>query len=147
MASLNKIFVTWITRSINKHFDDRRESVPLYVEGQSGTIEQTNYTLRIYDMVFEVHAQTTFVDFTINLLVKTLINDTSIYALEDILGAAASIFTGIEILNYPSTTVKGCAKLTSKIITKKLGQLDPKIPIQYSTVEASYQVELVNGTD
>lgn len=146
----------WIAASINKHFDDRKETYPLFIEGmhRDKITEQNQFELRIDGpyIIEECH-NLFFYDYEINILVSSLINDTDLYQLHRMLGIVTAAFTDIEVYRFgngveDNQSLLGCLQLKQssgireKVQVSIFGQIEPDVKLQQATVEGHYRLTL-----
>jgi hypothetical protein len=137
----------WITASLYKHFNDRRQDVPFFVEGQirpSTVGEFAEY--RMDGPYFnEINSHYWYVDVLPAILVQ-IIQDTNIYKLERFTGIFASAFeTDISVRKYGDGNGElGCLSLVpgTHIRVDKFGQIQAATRIAQASIEARYQMKL-----
>ena len=152
----NPNWARWIKASVNKHFDDRRNNLFMFVEGSNRvtSTKQSYFELRVDGpKSMEISRNFYKLEIEINAVVNTIMGGKKLYNIDTATGFVASIFTRtINIYNYGGETgddssFVGCLRLKQefrdKLIITNLGQIDPNTRINRSIVEGHYYTELV----
>lgn len=154
---LNQNLIRWIIASISKHFDDRRQGMTLFIEGQirdTRTLKDF-IELRI-DGPYLTELSKGFwnVYIEINVLVQSAQDQTNYHRIYNSVGVVVAAFEqAISIFKYGSGagddgSLVGCMKLLGdkeareRIQVSHFGQVEPDIGIFQSTVEAHYETQI-----
>ena len=147
---MNKNWTRWISTSIYKHYDDRRDGIELYLEGtpRPKTQSVNRFELRIDGPAIAMITSGYFELFVeINLLVQTSKTETDPYKQVKNTGIGQIAFTAaIPIYKYGNgvddnrTIQLGCLQLDSEIITTPF--LATPEGLLYTTIEGTYKMYL-----
>ena len=156
--SVNQNWSRWIFASVGNHFDNLRQGIPLYIEGQPRIIDRDNakaiFELRVDGPYFtEVSRKYWDIYIEINVLIQSVKTDTDFHRIRRLTGIVESAF--IDIMSYrygdgvdDDDSYLGCLRLiqnlssSEKIQTSHFGQLDPATNLEQSTVEGHYKMTL-----
>lgn len=154
---INKNWPKWIFASITKHFDDNKDGLTLFVEGQHRNDPKTKEVLELrFDgpTITEVDKNIYNLIIEINVLVQVVKSDVDLHKIHRNVGIAAAAFTDvIHIYKYGSESGDdqsevGClilisnARNRSKIKINHYGEIAPAIGILQATAEGQYKTEL-----
>lgn len=156
MSTLNKNWPRWVFASISKHFDDRRQGLPLFIEGQSrDTLSLKDFIeLRMDGPQFtEVSRNYWRIYCEVNMLVQSTMDDNNYHRIHTNVGIVAAAFTGIELFKYgtsPSDNQErwGCLSLLQDTSKRQhldifhFGQIDKQTQIMQASVEGHYETYL-----
>lgn len=154
--SKDKNIERWIFASICKHFDARKETLPLFIEGmhRDRIINQDQLELRIDGpYIVEESHNLFYYDYEINILVSSVINDTDLHQIYRDVGIVTSAFVDIEVYKYGTgvdddQSLLGCLRLKQssgnreKIQVSNFGQIEPDVKLLQATVEGHYRLTL-----
>lgn len=160
----------WVKASVAKHFDERRQGVKLFVEGDDRDIDEEHegdiFELRMDgpDIKRFGASYETYVDVEINLLVASAIREGNVYHFDQLLGIGAKIFIDcIKVYRYgnnkdingiPFSPVMDTDVFLGNLHPKHnrpsrdwlevnpFGQIRSDIKIQQATIEGHYRMEL-----
>ncbi len=141
----------WILASISKHFDDRREGVTLFIEGQIRDRPAPPELLELRVDGPHLTEQTkgcwrAYVE--VNILLQITMDGKNYHRVNAVSGLVASAFTDIPIFRYGDSvdddkTQLGCLQLISDgIRSNKFGQVDATVPLVQASVEGHYELYL-----
>lgn len=145
----------WTFASVSKHFDDRKSTAFLFIEGQDSlTNEQRDWLELRMDGPFiqEVSGNFFFLDIEINVLVSAIMNEDNYHVIHTLVGIAVAAFTNqIELFKLGDNpqddqSLIGCYLLRSQgreaTIISHFGQIDPDKRLIQASVEGHYRLEL-----
>jgi len=149
----------WILASIQKHFDDRRDGLKLFVEGTyRNTSEDANFIeLRVDGpSLTEISKDWWKIYVEVNILVQATMSDTDFHKIYTDVGTVLAAFTNIELFKYGTESYDngsqfGCLRLLSDARGKQpvriynFGQVETSIPLMQSTLEGHYVTNLEEG--
>ena len=155
----NKNWPRWIFASLTKWFDDHRDGVEMYVEGDDANLSAlADYIeFRFNGPMMEESSKGWWrIDVIINILVVSKRNDRSLHTLPTNLGKVAAAFTtNIPIYKFGNnvddnrTELLGCMTLFDSIEITQLGQVEPNVKELQAMVQGHYRMhieETANGT-
>lgn len=150
----------WFAASINKHFDARKGTVPLFIEGQHAhkNNEPEWVELRVDGpYLTEVSHHYWHIFYEVNVLVSATINDVDMYNEEDVIGQVLTMFTqAIQISKYGTDaiiddgSVIGCLtrmddiKKRRRTQVSRFGQIKPEVKLKQTVVEGHYEMFLAS---
>ena len=148
----NQNWARWIFASVCKHFDDRKGTYPLYIEGQLRDIETPTdfFELRMDGpWAIQDDATTWKMLCTVDMLVQSNMDDQNFHKIHSMVGMLSSCFTTIHVYRYGNGTgddgtLVGCLRLdTSSRNRKRLkishfGQIRPSMRLMQASVEGEY---------
>lgn len=157
---MNKHWPRWIFASVSKHFDDRRQSVVLYIDGQQVT--SANAVLDSLELIMdgpnftEISKNYWLIETKIHLIVKSRLSESNYHAFQTSIGVALVAFTkSIEVLKLGVSTEAentglqlGCLHLVSDangrqpVQVVNFGLVDKSAGIYEAMVVADYRMEL-----
>lgn len=155
MSTLNQNWNRWIFASISKHFDDRRQGLKLFIEGQSRDTSKVKdfIELRVDGPQFtEVSAGYWIIRVEVNILIQSTMDDTNYHRLHSDVGIVAAAMSDIVVFRYGNgpdddQSVMGCLKVRQDLGDRQhidvfqLGQIAPDIRLEQATVEGHYEME------
>lgn len=147
----------WIIASVSRHFEDRRQGIPMFIEGQIRQtreledfieirIDGPNYT-ELSKSFWRVYIE-------INVLIQSVQDKKDRFRIYKSTGVVASAFENvISIFKFgdeagDDDSLVGCLKLQGdrsareRVQISHFGQIEPQTGIFQSTVEAHYVAEL-----
>lgn len=154
---LSKHLPRWIIASVSQHFEDKREGIPMYIEGQ---IRQTSdlkdfFELRVDGPYYTELSKGFWRVYTeINVLIQSAQDKEDRFRIYKTAGVIAAAFEQvISIFKYgdevgDDDSLVACLKLLGdkgareRIQISHFGQVAPATGISQSTVEAHYATEL-----
>lgn len=141
---LNQNWQRWIFASLCKHFDNNKQTLSLFIEGQHRNIEGDFAELRILGPNFtEVSKKYWYITVTVNILIQTVINETDFHKQSKDIGIISAAFTNVDVYKYGyDDTLLGCLELLDAITVNNFGQIDPAVKLLQATVEGTYQMDL-----
>lgn len=155
----NKHWPRWILASFSKWFDDHREGIEMYVEGDDpNTAALSDYfEFRTNGPMMEEFSKGFWrLDVVVNLLVVSKRNDRSTHTLPTNLGILSAAFeTNIPVYKFGNgvdddrTVLLGCMVLVDTIEVSQLGQVAPDIKELQAMVQGHYRMFIevnANGT-
>lgn len=160
----------WVKASIAKHFDDNRQGIRLFVEGEDREIDEDHvgdiFELRIDgpDIKKFGTKYEWYLDFEVNLLVGSTMRELDNYHFDKLLGIGVSLFgLCIQIYRFGNdkdvtgetfSPSKDTGSLLGDAVIKQdqsgrnwleinpFGQIQTDTRIQQATIEGHYRVEL-----
>ena len=149
---MNKDWPRWIWASLTTYFTSKLN--PLFIEGfdRNTNAESDFYELRINGPVFhELTKDQWLITIDVNVLVTSTKDQNDAYKVHRLVGVAAEAFIkAIAVMRYgddPDEQI-GCFALSDDgIIITNFGQIDVDVNVLQSTIEATYSMELNNGTN
>lgn len=146
----DKNWPRWIFASLTKWFDDHRDGVDLYVEGDdANTAALSDYIeFRMNGPVIEEHSKGWWcLDALVNILIVAKRNDRSTHTLQIIVGKVTAAFTtNIPVYKFGDgpdddrEVLLGCLTLVDTIEVTQLGQVSPDIKEQQAMVQGHYRM-------
>jgi len=144
----------WILASVSKHFDARRESLDMFIEGQHrDTQDKKNFIeLRVDGPYFtELSKGYWRIYSEINVLVQSAMDDQNFHTIWTNIGIVAAAFTSIPVYKYGNGpdddgSLFGCMNLISEARGKEriqvsyFGKIAPSAELQQATVEGHYEM-------
>lgn len=156
--TFDKNWDRWIFASISKEFNDNRQTIPLFVEGQHRDDTQdkaTLFELRIDGPNYtEVSKDCWRIDIEVNILVQAAMDNEDFHTIRKLCGIASAMFiNNLPIFKFgdgvdDDDSLLSCMKLLQdvkgreRIQTSHFGQIDPSVKVQQSTVEGHYRMLL-----
>jgi len=143
----------WIAASINKHFDARKGTLPLFIEGMHRATRTEKdflelrhdgpYLTELSKGVWRVYTE-------VNILIQSAMDDENIYRVYVDVGRAVQACTAIPIYKYGSGvmddgTLLGCLKVVAdsrgkeRIQVNHFGQIGKDTRLIQATVEVHYE--------
>ena len=153
MGTPNSNWPKWLKASIYSHFDDRKGSYHLSLEGQlpKDTTEKSSWAeLRVDGpYVSELSKDYWRLYVEINVLISAQQSPDNLYAYDTMLGHFLSIFeSSINVYKYggDDESLVGCLNMLVEtrqfLQVSQFGQIEPDNHLQQSVVEAHYQMNL-----
>jgi len=152
---MNQNWPRWIFASCCKHFDSKRQSIPMYIEGQKKVISSSasRFELRMDGPRFMEQSHNQFYTFVeVNILVHCPRSETNLHLIHKNVGIAAAAFTTIVLYKYGSEvgddgSVFGCLNTrqvwrNDTIEINHFGQIGPEKDVLQASVEGHYQTIL-----
>ncbi len=145
-------YTRWITASILKHIDDKRQGILLYVEGKTRKTQDAQRWLEAridgpMQRPCATYGEWVF-DLEVNILCSVLFRDRNIYDIQVVLGIASqALNTDIPVFKYGDmqgdspTTYVGCLQLEGKregVHAHSFGQIEEATKIIQGVVSAHY---------
>ena len=143
----------WLFASVSKHFDDNKQTLPLYIEGQKRFTrsEKDFLELRMDGPILSEESKDYWrVYIEINVLVQSAEDEEDYHRIHKDVGIAIAAFTKrISVFKYGTgagddQSFVGCLmrqdgrRGRERIQVNHFGRIDPKTPLFQSTVEAHY---------
>lgn len=146
----------WIFASISKHFDDRKQGLPLFIEGQNRNTRDTKdfFELRVDGpRLTELTKGSWHIYIEVNILVQSAMDDLDYHRIHRNVGIAVEAMTNLLIFKYGSKveddqSFLGCLKLIQdtrsreRIQVFNFGQIDVDTRLMQSAVEGHYEMNL-----
>ena len=152
---INASWVRWIYASINKHFDNHKGDLPIYIEGDERTQNDREdfVELRIDGPFIKTpHKGLRYLDVEINLLIQSVLDPKDLYKVQRVTGIFSHAFTNlIEVYKYGNgpiddNTLLGCfhaqRDLKEGIAINYFGIIRQDTRITQATIEGHYRLEL-----
>ena len=153
---MNENWPRWCFASISKHFDDNRQGIPLFIEGQPRDTRalDAHIELRVDGPeVNELSRGFWRLYFEVNVLVEWKQNDANYHTQHQNVGIVAKIFTCIPVYKYGTNpqddgSFVGYLKLLSdwrrgeSVEAHNFGVIDVGTRVMQSTVEGHYEMHL-----
>ena len=151
---LNQNWPRWVFASVSKHFDDKRQGLPLHIEGQHRDTRSLKdfIELRMDGPHFtEVSQNYWRIYVEVNILIQSTMDESSYHRIHQNAGIVAAAFTGIGLFKYGNgindnpAVQWGCLQLlqdTSRreeLVIRHCGQVEPATKLLQSTVEGHYE--------
>jgi hypothetical protein len=153
---MNSNWPRWLFASITKYFNDNRNNIAMFIEGQDRETERLDsyFELRI-DGPFILQQSKDYwqLDVEINVLICVTKSRTDFHKQFRLQGALAKLFTDIPIYKLgdgpdDDQTILGCLKLSPSqnfrdaVRVSNFGQIQPELPLLQSTIEAHFEITL-----
>jgi len=148
-------WVRWCYTSINKYFDDRKESYDLYIEGDRRTLqEETEFAeLRIDGPVIHIPQKDCYIlEVQINILCATHVDPRQHYRTQEMVGVFARAFrNNIPVYKYgdgplDDDSLIGCFKMMQgsgeSLDINYFGVIASNTKIVQTSIEGHYRLEL-----
>ena len=147
----------WIAASINKHFDARKGSLPLFVEGMHRETRDEKDFLELRQdgpYLTELSKGVWRVYMEVNILIQSAMDDSNMYRIYQDVGIVVQACTDIPIYKYGSDpliddgSLLGCLKVVAdhrgkeRIQVNHFGKINPSVPLIQATVEVHYGMKL-----
>lgn len=156
----HQAWVRWIHASINKHFEDNKGVLPMYLEGDERTLqdEAEFYELRV-DGPFILQPQKDYykLQVEINVLVQTHMDAKELYNIQEAIGPIVKAFTNaICVFRYGDSvfddqsllgTLRLRRELDETVDVNYFGIIKEDTRLTQATIEGHYEMELNNGTN
>lgn len=151
---INANWSRWVFASVSKHFDDNRGSLYLYIEGQyRHTRKDKDFIeLRMDGPQFlEVSKDYWRIYGEVNIVVTSIMDDTSYHRIHQNVGAVAAMFTTIRLFKYGANNPPddqsqwACWNLLQdprkhhRIDIFHFGRVDVKSEVVQASVEGHYE--------
>ncbi len=154
--SSNKNWPRWSFASVSKHFDDRRETLPLFIEGQHrDTSALSDYLELRMDgpTLREVSKGCWILRIEVNILLTSTFDEEDYHKIHRNAGIVQAAFTAIPVLKYgdgldDDQSFVGCYKLKQNSSTRDFlelnhfGRIGIDVPLVQATVEGHYEMTL-----
>lgn len=147
----------WVEASIAKYFDANKQNYNLFLHGIDDPPigNKEGAELRINGPIAQQRTKTFWaLDFTVNLLVQSKINDQNAYEHQDVVGFFTNLFVpSISVFKLgknPEIDTQeflACLEQTEDIEALAFGQISPEIRVLQSTLVCQYRVELLSTGD
>jgi len=142
--------------SICKHFDGKRQGIPLYIEGQTrNTRNQEDFLeLRVDGPQFtELSHNEWKIYIEVNILVQSVMDDKNYHRIHQNVGIVAAAFSDIEVFKYgklpgDNQELWTCIQLVQNERSRQqinifhFGQVDKQTRLMQAAVEGHYQTFL-----
>jgi len=153
----NKNWARWTFASVSKHFDDRRQGLPMYIEGQHrDTREEEDYLELRMDgpTLREVSKGCWKLRIEVNVLISSVFNETDYHRPHQNAGIAQAAFTHtIPVYKYgdgpdDDQSFVGCYTLSQSSTTRDFielnhfGRIETNTPLVQATVEGHFIMTL-----
>lgn len=142
----------WILASVAKHFNDRKGTLFMYLEGQKRNTNmlQDYFELRMNGPDRRTIAKNYYgFDITINVLVQSLYNDKDAYRYIKTCGLVGKMFeTSIKVYKFGDevgddrTVLVDCLSKQGMVEINHFGRQAPAIDVNTSEVQCRYSMEL-----
>lgn len=149
----------WVFASICQHFDDRRGTLPMYVEGTHRDTRELEdfFELRVDGPWYsEISKNYWWVFIEINVLIQSAKNNTDFHRIRKMTGIISQILERcIKVYKYGNEPYDDSSLLgvlerqddrrgknADRIQINHFGQIEPKLKLEQSTVEAHYVMKL-----
>jgi len=147
----------WIFASVSQHFEDRRGTVPMYIEGMHRDTNELEefIELRIDGPWFtEISKNCWYIYVEINVLCQAVKNNQDFHRMRKLAGLVSNIFERcIRVYRYGNNpqddqSVVGSLQRIDdhrgkeRIQISHFGQIEPKMKLEQSTVETHYSMKL-----
>jgi hypothetical protein len=156
MSIINKHWPRWVFASISKHFDDHRQGLPMYIEGQHRDTRSLKdfIELRLDGPQFtEISKGYWRLYFEVNILAQSAMDEHNYHRIYTTVGIVAAAFSGIVMFKYgkgPDDDQKQFACAHLLMDTKKrqhldifhFGLIDKQLKLEQATVEGHYETFL-----
>jgi len=153
MSEINKNWPRWVFASISKHFDGKRQGLPLFIEGQHRDTRSLKdfIELRMDGPQFtEISRKYWRLYFEINILVQSTIDDNNYHRIHQNVGIVAAAFSDIVLFKYgdgpdDDQELWACAHLMQDTRKRQhldifhFGQIDKQCKLLQATVEGHYE--------
>lgn len=156
MSTINKNWPRWFFSSVSKHFYSRRNTIPMFIEGQYRQQDEETklLELRMDGPYFTEISRGLFRCFVeINVLAQASQSDSDFHIIHDLVGIAAAAFTdGIQIFKYGPTSnpdndgsLLVClsriddARGKERVQISHFGKIETQTPVIQATVEGHYE--------
>ena len=153
---MNPNWPRWIVASICKHVDDNRQSLPMFLEGNNHTEDQSDYIELRIDGPYTIELSHNYfrLNVEVNVLVVSSINDSDLHKIYKDCGIVlAALSKVIPVYRYgdgpdDDQTRLCCLTLVSSgdqreaLRVSHFGQMDATKPIMRSSVEGHYNLYL-----
>ncbi len=154
--SSDKNWPRWSFAAVSKHFDDRRETLPLFIEGQHrDTAALSDYLELRMDgpTLREVSKGCWILRIEVNILVTATFDEADFHKIHRNAGIVQAAFTSIPVLKFgdgpdDDQSFVGCYKLKQNASTRDFlelnhfGRIDIDVPLVQATVEGHYEMTL-----
>ncbi len=150
--AINENWARWIMASLHKHFDDNRQGLILYVDGQiRDTRTESEYIeVRVDGPNFtEISKNNWKIFVEVNVLVSVTMDNKDLHRLVKYIGIVSAAFIDIMIYKYgDGASELGCMRLLQdtgtheRVQVSNFGVIDPAINLQQATVEGHYELLL-----
>lgn len=149
---INEHWSRWIFASISKHFNDRKNDLVLYIEGQNVPPSGDIIDLRTNGPTWTQAGNKIWDGLvTINMLVRAMKDESDTHKIYRMVGKVEFMFQScIPVLKLGKTPAVdteeqiGVLQQVEDITTTHFGQVTPTVPAIQSTVEGNYRVTLEN---
>lgn len=154
---INPKWQRWIVASVQKHFDDSKGDIPLYLEGERIKDQQIAFMeLRIDGPYYTELCKDYFrVFIEVNLILQNVQDDKNLHTFYTNLGKASTIFTPIPLFKYGASddiesdqSMFGCLRIVSdnrgkeRIQVNNFGLVDKDARLLQASVEGHYVTHL-----
>jgi len=153
--SMNQNWPRWVKASVSQHFDDRRQGLKMYIEGQPRDTRKDKdfIELRMDGPQFtEVSKDYWRIYGEVNILVTSVMDNEDYHRIDRNVGIVAAAFTTIRLFKYGADnppddqTQWACWDLLQdsgkrqRIDIFHFGQVDVKDEVMQASVEGHYEV-------
>jgi hypothetical protein len=146
----------WITASINKHFDARKQSLPLFIEGKHRETRSEKDFLELRrdgPYLTELSKGLWRVYVEVNILIQSAMDDTNMYRIDKNVGITVVACTDIPVYkygdeSYDDGSLLGCLNVVAdnrgkeRIQVNHFGKINTSTPLIQATVEVHYEMKL-----
>jgi len=155
-SNINADWSRWIFASVSYHFDQRKGSLDMFIEGQHRDTRTLKdfFELRVDGPYYtELSKNYWQLYIEVNALVQSTKDDHSYHRIWDNCGTVSAMFTDIPVYKYGNGILDdqsylGCLNLLQdtrgreRLQTSHFGQIEPKTPILQATIEGHYEMHL-----
>lgn len=153
----NRHWPRWVFASVCKHFNDRKEALPLYIEGQHRDANPPKDFLELrMDGPYLTEESKDYwrLYIEISILVQSTVDDQDYHRIHKSVGQVAEAFTeGISVFKYgdgddDDQSLIGCLQLVQdlgkreRIQINHFGQVEAATPLRMASVEGHYVMYL-----
>ena len=146
----------WLFASVSKHFDDNKQDLALFIEGQYRTTRNIKDFIELrFDGpdLTEISKGYWKVYTEINVLVQSAMDDENFHRIHTTVGKVVAAFTDIEVYKYGTgddddDSLLGCLVLLADARSKEktkvahFGQIGPDTMLLQASVEGHYLMHL-----
>jgi hypothetical protein len=155
---MNGNWPRWVLTSIEKHFNDNRGTLTMFIEGQHRNTDTLQDFMELRTNgphIIELSRNYFNVGIEVNVLLHSVMNDQDAHKLRDNIGLVVAIFTDIIVYKYGDNavddgTILTCLRLKQnprgiegdRLTVSNFGQIKPSIKLQQATIEGHYETDL-----
>ena len=154
--SINKNWPRWVFASVSKHFDSRRQGLPIFIEGQHRDTRALKDFIEVRmdgPQFTEISRNYWRIYFEVNILIQSTMDDNNYHRIHHNAGIVAAAFTTIGLMAYgtgPDDDQEqwACANLLQDTSKRQhldifhFGQIDKQVKLMQATVEGHYETFL-----
>jgi hypothetical protein len=152
-TQLNQSWPRWVFASVSSHFNQHRQGLPMFIEGQHRNTRNMKdfIELRMDGPQFtEVNRGEWRIYFEVNILIQSTMDNENYHRIHTNVGIVAAAFTDIVMFKYGNqpgddNSVWECAKILQDVGKRQhidifhFGQIDTQTKLVQSTVEGHYE--------